>query len=75
MRKSDHEHLLLHALFLVFHQSIFVSVVFDFNALNNDALPVTPKVLSVDLMRLKKRCLLIGAICSFLLSHHSDQVE
>ena len=53
----------------------FVSVVFDFNALNNDALPVTPKVLSVDLMRLKKRCLLIGAICSFLLSHHSDQVE
>ena len=52
-----------------------MSVVFDFNALNNDALPVTPKVLSVDLMRLKKRCLLIGAICSFLLSHHSDQVE
>ena len=29
MGKSDHEHPLLHALFLVLHKSSFVSVVFD----------------------------------------------
>ena len=41
MGKSDHEHPLLHPPLLVLHQSNFVSVVFDFNASTNDALPAS----------------------------------
>ena len=49
MGKSDHEHPLLHAPFLVLHQmESSVSVVFDFNASLSDVAPVSPIVLSVD---------------------------
>ena len=41
----------------------FVSVVFDFNASLNDVAPVSPMLLSVDLMRMKKSGLLMSAIC------------
>ena len=47
--------LLLHAPFLVLHQSSFVSVVFDFNAFPNDTLPVSPISLSVDLIKMEKK--------------------
>ena len=47
MGKSDHEHPLLHALFLVLHKLSSVSVVFDFNASLNDFVPVSPILLSV----------------------------
>ena len=52
--KSDHSHSLLHAPFLVLHKSSSVSVVFDFNASLNDALPASPILLPVDLMRMKE---------------------
>ena len=44
------------------HKSSSVSVVFDFNALLNDAAPVFPMLLSVDLMRMEKSSLLMDAI-------------
>ena len=69
MGKSDHSHPLLHAPFLVLHQSSFVSVVFDFNAFLNDILPLFPKLFPVDFMRMEKSDLLMNAICVlFLLS-------
>ena len=59
----------------MFHNSSFVSVVFDFNASFNDALPVSPMLLSFDLMRMKKRkwivdgChLCVVSFCSLLRS-------
>ena len=46
-----------------------MSVVFDFNASLNDVAPVSPILLSVDLMRMEKSGLLMDAICVlFLLS-------
>ena len=54
MGKSDHEHPLHLAPFLVFHQSSFVSVVFDFNASMSDAIPLSPMFLPVDLMKLEQ---------------------
>ena len=61
--KSDHEHPLLHAPFLVLHQmESSVSVVFDFNTSVNDTLPVYPILFPVDLMRTKKCGLLMDAI-------------
>ena len=45
----------------------FVSVVFDFNASLNDVVPVSPIMLSVDLMRMEKSCLLMDAICVLFL--------
>ena len=63
MRKGDHENHLLHAPFLVLQKGSSVSVVFDFNASYSDALPVSPMLLSVDLMRMKKSGLLMSAIC------------
>ena len=45
----------------------FVSVVFDFNALLNDVAPVSPTLLSVDLMRVEKDGLLTDAICVLFL--------
>ena len=39
------------------------SVVFDFNASLNDVAPLSPILFSVDLMRMKKSGLLMGAIC------------
>ena len=35
---------------------------FDFSASLNDAVPRSPMPLSVDLMRMEKSCLLVGAI-------------
>ena len=48
----------------------FVSVAFDFNASPNDVAPVSPMLLSVDLMGMKKKSgLLMDVICvAFLLS-------
>ena len=42
MGKSDHEHSLLHAPFLVLHNTSSVSVVFDFNASLSDVAPLSP---------------------------------
>ena len=48
MVKSDHEHPLLHCLFLVLHQMPrSVSVVFDFNASLNDNAPVSPMIFPI----------------------------
>ena len=48
-----------------------VSVVFDFNASLNDVAPVSPILLSVDLMKMKMSVLFVGAICViFLLCLH-----
>ena len=49
----------------------FVSVVFDFNASLNDVVPVSPMLLSVDVMRKEKSELLMDFFCMssfFLLS-------
>ena len=54
MGKSDQEHPLLHPPFLVFHNLSSVSVVFDSNAPLNDVLPVSPILLSGDLMRIER---------------------
>ena len=54
MGKSDHKHPLLYPPFLVLHNLSSVSVVFDFNASLNDALPVSPILLSGDLMRIER---------------------
>ena len=56
-------------------RSSFMIVVFDFNASLNDALPVSPMLLPVDLMRMEKSGLLMDAICVlFLCLHISDRV-
>ena len=57
-------------------RSSFVSVVFDFNASLNDALPVSPMLLSVDLMRNGKEWIVDGCylcVVSFML-HYQDRV-
>ena len=78
MWKSDHEHPLHLALFLVLHKSSTVSVVFDFNASLNDAAPAFPILFSVDMLRMKKSELLMDAtfvlFLFFFFVHHSDQV-
>ena len=48
-------------------RSSFVSVVFDFNDSLNDAVPVSPMLLSVDMNRNEKSELLIDAFCVFFL--------
>ena len=64
--ESDHEHPLLHALFLVFHNSSTVSVVFDFIASMSEVIPLSPIQLSVDLMRMKRvDCWWIPFVCCF----------
>ena len=45
----------------------FVSVVFDFNDSLNDFAPVSPMMLSVDVMRMEKSELLMDAFCVFFL--------
>ena len=55
--------------FLCSHcSSSFTSAEFNFNASLNDVAPVSPISLPVDLMKMKKSELLMGAICTFLLS-------
>ena len=67
--ESDHENPLLHAPFLLFHNSSTVSVVFDFIASMSEVIPLSPIQLSVDLMRIEKSGLLMDVICVlFLLS-------
>ena len=61
----------IYVLFLLYSRLrlSFASVVFDFNASLNDAAPVSPILLPVDLMRMEKSGLLIDSICVlFLLS-------
>ena len=52
-------------LFLLFslHRLSFMSIVFDFSASLNDVAPVSPILLSVDLMRMEKSGLLMDSIC------------
>ena len=52
----------------------FVSVVFDFNESLNDIAPVSPMLLSVDVMRNEKSELLMDVICvsSFFCLHTLD---
>ena len=45
----------------------FMSVVFDFSASLNDAVPVSPILLSIDLIRMEKSELLMDAICALFL--------
>ena len=73
--ESDHSHPFLHASFLVLHQrERSVSVVFDFNASTNDAIPVNPMLFPVDLMKMEKSGLLTDAICVLFLlySQHTS---
>ena len=51
-----------------------MSVVFDFNASLNDAAPVSPIVLTVDVMRMEKSELMIDVFCvsSFFCLHSSN---
>ena len=53
-----------------------MSVVFDFNASLNDAAPVYPILLPVDVMRNEKSELLMDVICefSFFCLHIPDRV-
>ena len=44
-----------------------MSVVFDFSASLNDVAPVSPILLSVDLIRMEKSGLLMNAICVLFL--------
>ena len=57
-------------------RSSLVSVVFDFNASLNDAAPVSPILLSVDMMRMEKSDLLTDVFCvsSFFCPHSTDRV-
>ena len=48
-------------------RSSFVSVVFDFNASLNDVAPLSPMLLSVELMRIEKELVAMDAICVLLL--------
>ena len=48
---------------------------FDFNASLNDAAPVSPILLSVDLMRMEKSELLVDAICVLSLFVFTTQIE
>ena len=52
-------------LFLLYSPSRMssVSVVFNFNASLNDVAPVSPMLLSVNLMRMEKSGLLMDTIC------------
>ena len=53
-----------------------VSIVFDFNASLNDVAPVSPMLLSVDLMKMEKSGLLIDIICVlFLFFFLTVQIE
>ena len=53
-----------------------VSVVFDFNNSLNDATPISPIPLSVDMRRNEKSELLMNVICvsCFFCLHHTDRV-
>ena len=54
-----------------------VSVVFDFNASLNDVVPVSPMLLSVDVMKIEKSDLLMDFFCvsSFFCPHSPNRVQ
>ena len=54
-----------------------MSVVFDFNDSLNDAAPLSPILLSVDMKRKEKSELLMDVFCvsSFFCLHNSDRVQ
>ena len=58
-------------------RSSSMSVVFDFNDSLNDAVPVSPMLLSVDMNRKERSELLIDVfcVCSFFGLHHPDQAQ
>ena len=56
-------------------RSSSVSVVFDFSASLNDAAPVPPILLAVDLMRMEKSELLMDAICVLFIFELTTQIE
>ena len=58
-------------------RSSFVSVVFDFNASLNAVAPVSPMLLSVDVMRMEKGELLMDVFCvsSFVFTPHIEFCE
>ena len=64
-------------LFLLYSQLrlSLASAVFDFNASLNDVAPVSPILLSVDLMRMEKSELLVDAICVLSLFVFTTQIE
>ena len=53
-----------------------MSVVFDFNDSLNDAVPVSPMLLSVDMNRKERSDLLMDVfcVCSFFCLHYLDRV-
>ena len=57
-------------------RSSSVSVLFDFSASPNDVAPLSPMLLSVDLMRMKESGLLVDVVfvCCFLCVHVSNRV-
>ena len=78
MGKTDHEHPFLRAQFILLQKRSSVSVVLDFNASLNDALPVSPMPFPVDLMRMEKSGLQTDAICVLFLlysQHTSSSVS
>ena len=56
-------------------RSSLVSVVFDFNASLIDVAPVSPILLSVDVVRMEKSGLLMDAICVLFLFVFTTQIE
>ena len=53
-----------------------MSVVFDFNVSLNDAVPISPMLLPVDVMIMEKSELLMDVLCmSFFSLHRPDRVQ
>ena len=52
-----------------------MSVVFDFNDSLNDVAPVSPMLLSVDVMRMEKSELLMGVFCVSSFFAFTTQIE
>ena len=54
----------------------WVSVVFNFNDSLNDVAPVSPILLAVDVMRMKKEWIVDGCLLCFIFClHHTDRVQ
>ena len=47
---------------------------FDFNASQSDAAPVSPILFTVDLMKMEKSGLLMDVLCVAFYAHHPDRV-
>ena len=57
------------------HRLSFVSAVFDFNASLNDAVPASPILFTVDLMRMEESELLMDVIYVLFLFVFTTQIE